>query len=260
MRIGIRLPDGAERSWAVRADELGLASVVIDRSSPGATVVTTGAVSAVTRDVRLVVTIEVGHVHPVALAEQLAVLDNLSGGRVVGLLRPADRISETAMTEDIILLARCLRPGPVRHHGDRWMVPAELEEHESVRAVEVTPKPVQPQLPLWLAPTVSGNTAARLRVPRVADDPELLRAYDDVDHVPPVSPAIATLRGDVDIDRDTVATWAHAGATDLLLSPASEMTVDDVMPVARFLAPEVAMPHFPRIVAESPLPAAWPSA
>jgi hypothetical protein len=70
----------------------------------------------------------------------------------------------------------------------------------------------------------------------------------------PVQPAATALTGDLDDDRATVITWADAGATHLLARAGPET----VAAIARHLAPEVAMPGFPRIVAESPLPLPWP--
>jgi hypothetical protein len=69
-----------------------------------------------------------------------------------------------------------------------------------------------------------------------------------------VQPAIATLHGELETDRSAVIGWAAAGATHLLLRAEPSM----VATIARHLAPEVAMPGFPRVVAESPLPLPWP--
>lgn len=71
-----------------------------------------------------------------------------------------------------------------------------------------------------------------------------------------MQPAIATLGGELEADRATVSAWAEAGATHLLLRAGLQM----VPAIARDLAPEAAMPDFPRIVAESPLPLPCPRA
>ncbi len=46
--------------------------------------------------------------------------------------------------------------------------------------------------------------------------------------------------------------WSSAGATHLLCTLGGTATVDAI---ARWLQPEVAMVGFPRVVAETPLPA-----
>jgi hypothetical protein len=114
----------------------------------------------------------------------------------------------------------------------------------------VTPKPVQVQIPLWLDAAV--QDAESLGLPCMADTVESVGA-DAL-----VAPATATITGDMDHDRDDVCRWAEAGVTDLLLHPGSDTSLSYLEEIARFLVPEVAMPHFPRIIAEASLPAAWP--
>jgi len=90
--------------------------------------------------------------------------------------------------------------------------------------------------------------AERIGLPAVAERPA--DARPDL----PVQPAATALTGDLDDDRATVITWADAGTTHLLVRAGPET----VAAIARHLAPVVAMPGFPRIVAESPLPLPWP--
>jgi alkanesulfonate monooxygenase SsuD/methylene tetrahydromethanopterin reductase-like flavin-dependent oxidoreductase (luciferase family) len=250
MRIGIALPPADELRWAQRADELGLAAVLVRRDEPGAAASAAGAVAASTRDVRIAVETVIGEVHPVASAETLAVLDHLSGGRIIGAVRPAPGLSGHDVAEDVELLRRALRPGPVRHRGTRWRVPAGISEHQAPDAVEVTPKPVQPVLPLWW--DGPGDGASVHGLPRVVTDPE------DVDASAWVAPAKARQTGDLDDDRGVVQAWAAVGATDLYLVPADAQRLELLDDVVRYLSPEAAMPQFPRIIAESALPAAWP--
>jgi len=92
--------------------------------------------------------------HPLKLAEDVAVLDNLSGGRIeLGLgmgyaphefrafgVPRAERVSRTE--ETIEILKQALSAEPVRFRGKRFQVDA----------VPVFPKPVQPGgIPLWMA-------------------------------------------------------------------------------------------------------------
>jgi hypothetical protein len=73
-----------------------------------------------------------------------------------------------------------------------------------------------------------------------------------------VQPARDHISGDVARDRERVASWARAGFTHLLID-LPEGPVDELMiAVSRHLAPEVAMPHFPRVMSQSKIPLKWP--
>lgn len=259
MRIGVVLPadDAAAdpMAWAVSADAAGVPVVAIPVPDRGAVAATlAGRVAAATVDCRMAVGVALGRVHPVELAEQLAVLDALSGGRVVAVASvDADAAAPpTALAEDVTLLRRSLRPGPVRHAGARWTVPAGLTGHDAPDRVEVTPKPVQLLLDVWAAASVDRRVAAGWRVTRIAG------SRDELDPTALVAPGAATLTGDVDVDRATAVAWAEAGATDLLVRPDRRPVGAVLADLTRHVVPEVAMPHFPRVVAGSPLPAPWP--
>jgi hypothetical protein len=74
-----------------------------------------------------------------------------------------------------------------------------------------------------------------------------------------VQPGVASITGALTQDRETVTAWAAAGATHLLLElphGADEAAV--MIMVSRYLAPEVAMPHFPRVMSNSKVPLPWP--
>jgi alkanesulfonate monooxygenase SsuD/methylene tetrahydromethanopterin reductase-like flavin-dependent oxidoreductase (luciferase family) len=97
--------------------------------------------------------------HPLRLAEEVALLDHLSGGRVnwgagrgfsraefaafgVPAEESAERFRETV---DIVLAA--WKEGSVTHHG----------RHFDIEAVDVLPKPLQdPHPPVWMAATSEG--------------------------------------------------------------------------------------------------------
>ncbi len=97
--------------------------------------------------------------HPLRLAEEVALLDHLSGGRVnwgagrgfsrtefaafgVPVEESAERFRETV---EIVLAA--WNEGPVTHHGT----------HFQVEGVDVLPKPLQhPHPPVWMAATSEG--------------------------------------------------------------------------------------------------------
>lgn len=248
MRIGIRARPGNEAADAAAAEAAGAFGVLIE---PGTRTesVAGAAAAATTRFARLIVRIGLGADHPVTLAEDLAVLDNISGGRVVALLDTGD-LDTAAATEDVVLVIAALGARPVAHRGARWQVPAGLEGHQAPERIQVTPESVQVELPVWLAGSAASSVAGALDLPVLADDP------DDANASRRVQPAVATVTGDLDTDRALVTTWAEAGATHLLLGADD---LDAALPmIARYLAPEVAMPDFPRIVAEAMTPRPWP--
>jgi luciferase family oxidoreductase group 1 len=95
-----------------------------------------------------------GFYHPLRLAEELALLDNLSGGRLDwGAGRGYDptefrafdvRVEDSAarMKECVDIVLAAFRDGSVNHRGAHW----QFED------IEVLPKPVQkPHPPVWLA-------------------------------------------------------------------------------------------------------------
>ncbi len=248
MRIGIRTRPGHEAADAAAAEQHGTFGVLIDPHA-GTAVLAAATAAARTSLTRLVVTVALGPDHPVTLAEDLAVLDNISAGRVVALVDTGE-LDLAAAGEDLALLRAALAPRPVRHQGPRWTVPAGLDGHEAPAAIEVTPKPVQLELPVWL------TGAAAVALAEVTGDPVLATEPGACDAQRAVQPARARAHGDRDRDRELVSRWRDAGATHLLLEVADPSAA--LPEIARYLIPEVAMPDFPRIVAEAMTPRVWP--
>jgi alkanesulfonate monooxygenase SsuD/methylene tetrahydromethanopterin reductase-like flavin-dependent oxidoreductase (luciferase family) len=126
-----------------------------------------GAMAAVTENVRFGTDIcLMPFNHPVRLAEDLAVLDNLSGGRVelgIGMgyaphefrgfgLPVSRRVS--LMNEGIEVLQRCFTGERFSYHGKRY----QLDD------VRITPGYVQPGgPPLWIAAMSEGGAARAAR-------------------------------------------------------------------------------------------------
>ena len=247
MRIGLTLPAGREAEAARLAEAAGLFGVLAEGQAPGLEMLAAGEVAATTRSVRIVVRVPLGSEHPVTLAEELAVLDNLAGGRLV-LLADSAGLDPDEAAEDLEVLRRSWIARPLRHRGARWAVPAGIAGHAAPAAVMVTPPPAQIEVPVWLTGTVATALAEHSGLPALVERPADART--DV----PVQPAATALTGDLDDDRAKAITWADAGATHLLVRARPEA----VGTIARHLAPEVAMPGFPRVVAESPLPLPWP--
>ena len=247
MRIGIRTRPGQEAADARSGEQHAAFGVLIE---PGPlTAAVAGAMAATATEVtRLIVRTVLGVEHPVTLAEDLAVLDNISGGRVVALV-DTGTLDPSAAQEDLGLLLAALTPRPVQHRGVRWQVPAGLEGHEAPERIEVTPKPVQLEIPAWVTGGVAPQLGAHTDLPVLAEDPAAC------DPRRRVQPAIAQLSGDREADRDLVRRWSDAGATHLLVGAED---LDTALPeISRYLIPEVAMPLFPRVVAEAMTPRGW---
>ena len=247
MRIGVRTRPGHEAADAAAAEAVGAFGVLIEPGPATGAVAAAGAATTTTVT-RLVVRTVLGVDHPVTLAEDLAVLDNICAGRVVALIDTGD-LDVDAAAEDLELLVACLTPRPVQHRGARWQVPAGIEGHEAPERIEVTPKPVQVELPVWLDGAVAAELGARTGYPVVVSEP------GEADDTRPVQPGVAALSGDRDADRDMVTAWREAGATHLLVGATD---LDAALPeIGRYLIPEVAMPLFPRVVAEAMTPRPW---
>jgi hypothetical protein len=118
------------------------------------------ALSACTAGLRLVAAVPTG-AHPLRIAEETSVADNCCAGRLVLVLvdRDDDRglIGETA---DVVLAA--VSGGPFSHAGERWSIPAHRPGNEGLPSrLTLTPPPVQPELPIWLAGPAAAPAAAQ---------------------------------------------------------------------------------------------------
>lgn len=247
MRLGVTLTPGREAESAVAAESLGIPFVHV-AGGPGAESVIAASVVAATTSVRVLVSIHIGDENPVTLAEEIVVLDNLSNGRIA-VIAETGSLSEDDANEDLTVLRSSWSGRPLAHHGRRWQVPAGLPGHRAPDAVMVTPAPAQLDVPLWVAGDVAVAVGRTLVLPVVVS------TISDVDVSSPVAPARVTFAGELTHDRQTVLDWSRAGTTHLLCELAVPSGLDAL---ARWLVPEVGMVGFPRVVAESPLPAPWP--
>lgn len=252
MRIALDLPSTRRTEFAAAADEAGLFGVAL-RSGSGAETVRAAEVALATRDARIIVEVALGEENPVTLAEELAVLDNITGGRVVALV-DTGALTETEALEDVGLLAAALTPRPLRHRGARWQVPAGVNEGVP-DALLVSPQPTQVALPLWLSGDAAADVSRELGHPLLATV-----AAGSLAGVG-VQPALAQLSGELEADRALVLEWFDAGATHLIVSPVLGSEPGDLRDyVARYLVPEASMVHFPRLLAEAAIPPLWPGA
>ncbi len=119
--------------------------------------------AAKTDSIRIGVLPVLGLTHPLYVAEDAAVLDNLSGGRAI--IAPVNAVAHELAAhglgeqeyheryvESLDVLTRAWASRPFSFHGSHWTIPAQLEGHvENVSGtVTVTPKPAQFELPLWI--------------------------------------------------------------------------------------------------------------
>jgi alkanesulfonate monooxygenase SsuD/methylene tetrahydromethanopterin reductase-like flavin-dependent oxidoreductase (luciferase family) len=112
--------------------------------------VAAAALAARVPHLRLAVEVEVGEEHPMETAEEAAVVDVASGGRLILVATPAPG-REARFGEVLDLLRTAFAPVPFRFEGPTWRVPANLPQNEfnlEIRA-RLTPSPVQPRLELW---------------------------------------------------------------------------------------------------------------
>ncbi len=133
-------------------------------------------------DLLLAVEVDVGDRHPLELAEEIAVVDLASAGRLVLVARPAEG-TEGEFGEALDLLRTALTARPFRFEGRRWRVPAELPEnvHNLETHIRLMPEPAQVRLEIW--GSGSGREAALERglgylADADADPDELGRAHE----------------------------------------------------------------------------------
>ena len=252
MRIGLVTPEGREAELARLAEQHGLFGVLAGTGNPLTAITAATYAATATEFARVAVRVTLGLEHPVLIAEELAVLDNVSNGRVI-VLADTGHLDEAAAEDEVAVLRESLASLPIEHAGPVWKVPANLPANpQSPSSISVTPKPAQLEVPFWVTGGVAAAVAQRQRIPALATAPDQAEA-DGL-----VRPARDHLSGDVARDRERVSSWARAGFTHLLVD-LPEGPLDELMiEVSRHLAPEVAMPHFPRVMSQSKVPLKWP--
>ena len=209
MRVGLALGDTVDLQRARDADELGLWAVSVSESA-GLEMVRAARVVEQTRYVRVIVHVDLNAEHPVTIAEELCVLDNLSNGRIGAV------VSGDALPEKFLALRESLVGRP--RNG-----------------VVVAPPPVQTDVPVWpIAPSAIDGAVQVVHSPsEVATRAGLLR------------PGQTALCGNLDEDRCVIDRWRDAGCTHLLVSWPGPVKV-----LVRHLLTRAATIDFPEIVAD----------
>lgn len=138
-------------------------------------------VAARTTAIRIGLMPIVGLVNPVYLAEDIAVVDCLSGGRIVfaperalaeeaGSYRCAAGVMDDRFGESLEVIRKSWSPVPFQHDGRHFRVPGRLPgntEAAGLDKLSVTPKPAQPAVPTWLPlrSAADADLARRLGLP-----------------------------------------------------------------------------------------------
>jgi alkanesulfonate monooxygenase SsuD/methylene tetrahydromethanopterin reductase-like flavin-dependent oxidoreductase (luciferase family) len=252
MRLGLVLPEGREHELARLAEEHGLFAVLAGSDNPLTAVNAAVYASTATEFTRVIVRLHLGLEHPVLIAEELSVLDNVNNGRTV-VLADTGELDEEAADDEVAVLREALASRPIQHEGPVWKVPAGLPANVTApKSISVTPKPVQVEVPFWLTGRAATAIGARRGLPVLAHSPA------DVDGAPLLQPARDAITGDLARDRDRLSTWAKAGVTYLLIDLPDGPVGDLMTNISRHLGPEVGMPHFPRVMSDSAVPLPWP--
>jgi alkanesulfonate monooxygenase SsuD/methylene tetrahydromethanopterin reductase-like flavin-dependent oxidoreductase (luciferase family) len=187
MRLGVAtvVGDGAgavseaPATVAAEAEDAGLDLILLEPGAaamPAAAQALTSAafVSARTSTLRVAVCAPIGP-HPVLIAEQAAVADNASGGRLALVLsHDGSDVAELIEAAEVVLAA--LAPRPFCHRGARWSVPGAVESNRGERLISVMPNPAQLELPVWLLGETAPQAGRELglsHVARSADSAEL---------------------------------------------------------------------------------------
>jgi len=253
VRLGLALAEFREAEMARLGQAHGLFGVLAGSGNPLTAINAAVYASTATEFVRVVTHVRLGLIHPVTMAEELSVLDNVNNGRTIVLADTGD-LDPASAADEIAVLREALSSRPIQHDGPRWKVPAGLPANTTAPpSISVTPKPAQLEIPFWLTGSAARDVqeAAGLsllaREPRPIDRPKL------------VEPGLTAITGNMKADRDHVTRWAAAGVSHLMLELPVDADLAEIMTmVSRYLAPEVLMPHFPRVMSDSRIPLPWP--
>jgi alkanesulfonate monooxygenase SsuD/methylene tetrahydromethanopterin reductase-like flavin-dependent oxidoreductase (luciferase family) len=253
MRLGLVLRERGEAEMARLAEAHGLFGVLAGAANPITAITAAVYASTATEFVRVVTRVELGLEHPVTIAEELSILDNVNNGRTVVLV-DTGALDEESAADEIAVLREALSSRPLQHEGKRWKVPAGLPANVTApKSISVTPKPAQLEIPFWL----TGRHAASIG--KASGLAVLAHEAKPAGSPHMVQPGLAAITGELKPDRDHLTAWAAAGVSHLLLELPAGADLDPVMTmVSRYLAPEVLMPHFPRVMSDSRVPLPWP--
>ena len=100
--------------------------------------------------IRVGAVVDLGLYHPLHLAEDIAVADLTSSGRLEVMLRPAHDDPEV-VKEHMHVLALALSGAHIQWEGLHLRVPARLADNGPVpERLALNPRPMQPAVPIWV--------------------------------------------------------------------------------------------------------------
>lgn len=169
MRVGLILdqqPGPELLAEAALSDRLGLDLLWIPNrdvdGSPRSAMAVAAALSTSAPDIEVVVEVAAAD-HPLELAEEVAVTDQLLGGRLNVAVRSDDPV---ALEECLDVLGSAFLPAPFRHDGHRWALPGA---GAGPRTIRVMPPPASLHVPLFLVGAGHVATAVDRGLPLVMD-------------------------------------------------------------------------------------------
>lgn len=160
MRFGVLLTDGHRASLggaSEAAEAAGFDAAWISPTPVGNPFALVAAVAGSTTGLSIGVVATVGDIHPLHTAEEIALADHITAGRLTVALVSPPACPPDRFVEAVAIIRAALRGGPFRHDGAYYTVPAGLSEHEGARhhaLVQPTPTPAQIRVPLLVGHSV----------------------------------------------------------------------------------------------------------
>src|SRR6266849_7305823 len=101
--------------------------------------------------IRVGAVVDLGLYHPMHLAEDIAIADLTSQGRIEVMLRIAAAVQRDLVEEHIQVLALALSGAHIRWMGKHLRVPAGIEANQPAPLrLALNPRPAQPVVPVWI--------------------------------------------------------------------------------------------------------------
>lgn len=101
--------------------------------------------------IRVGAVVDVGFYHPLHVAEDIAIADLTSQGRIEVILRIATPRQRDLLDEHIQVLALALSGAHVKWTGKHLRVPAGIEANQPAPSrLALNPRPAQPVVPIWI--------------------------------------------------------------------------------------------------------------
>ncbi|HUZ87663.1 MAG TPA: LLM class flavin-dependent oxidoreductase, partial [Candidatus Baltobacterales bacterium] len=116
MRLGLVLAEGREAELARLAEAHGLFGVLAGLGNPLTAVSAAVYASTATEFVRIAVRVRLGLEHPITLAEELSILDNVNNGRTV-VIADTGELDAEAAADEVAVLREALASRPIEHEG-----------------------------------------------------------------------------------------------------------------------------------------------